>query len=92
MTIQNKYLYLHRINQLKQKQMSRERTIIVTLEDAIVDVHGWYVEPSKGDYYTPSTSAEFEIYNVYYKDVDIFPCLSGEVIEDLQNRCLTLLD
>lgn len=72
--------------------MDRERTIIVTLEDAIVDVHGWYVEPSKGDRETPSTKAEFEVLNVYYKDVDIFPCLSAEVIEDLQNRCLTLLD
>lgn len=83
---------MHRINQLKQKQMGREKTIIVTLEDAIVDVHGWYIESEKGDYYTPASSSSFEIFNVYYKEVDIKPCLNDEALYELSERCLNLLE
>ena len=59
---------------------------IIKYKGKDVEVMGWYGKAIKENNLTAPTSSEFEIHNIFYKDIDIYSFIKEselEVIEEL---------
>lgn len=72
--------------------MGATKQVLIKLNDAIVDVVGYYSKGWIGDRETPPESSDFEIEKVIYKDVDILPTMSDNEVIELSDRCVLLIE
>lgn len=72
--------------------MGATKTVLIKLNDAIVEVVGYYTNGYIGNRENPPEDSDFEIEAVMYKDVDIYPTIDDEVAFDLSERCKVLIE